>query len=251
MFTIITKSCGWIIILLKLCSMVTGQASELTRIFENCHKLSPEFDSCIKSGFNKLRPLFKTGITEYSIAPFDPHHAEYVEQRRGLTQGVGGYRLLLSDVSEFGWTNSLVTKYKTDWENNRFIYSQDFPEKSLTGLYDFKATLLGRDIHRKGTWNMTLYNYAQTTSVTRIGGPGGLLKVRVEIDRLGDLKMKISDLFDRNKGIEQAADFLINNMWRPGFPFLKPLINELVSTAFTDIFNESFRYFPVDNFIKD
>lgn len=49
---------------------------------------------------------------------------------------------------------------------------------------------------------------------------------------------------------EGAADFLINNVWQPGFPFLKPLINDLVSTAFTDIFNESFRYFPIDNFIK-
>lgn len=57
--------------------------------------------------------FFTTGITEYNIVPFDPHHAEFVEQRRGLTHGlVGGYRLLLSDVSEFGWTNSKVTKYK-------------------------------------------------------------------------------------------------------------------------------------------
>jgi len=245
---IVIKRSVLMLVLLSSCS----QASELSTIFESCHKSSPEFDSCIKNGFNELKPLFKSGIAAYNISPFDPHHAGYVEQRRGLPNGlVGGYRLLLSDVSEFGWTNSLVTKYKTDWENNKFIYSQDFPEKSLTGLYDFKASILGRNIHTKGAWNMTLYDYAQTTSVTRIGGPGGLLKVRVEIDKLGDLKMKISDLFNGRKGIEQTADFLINNMWRPGFPFLKPLINDLVSTAFTDIFNESFRYFPVDDFIKD
>lgn len=40
---------------------------------------------------------------------------------------------------------------------------------------------------------------SQTTSVTRVGGPGGLLKVRVEIDKLGDLKLKISDLFGGRK----------------------------------------------------
>lgn len=32
--------------------------------------------------------------------------------------------------------------------------------------------------------------------MTRVGGPGGILKVRVEIDKLGDLKLKISDLFN-------------------------------------------------------
>lgn len=119
-----------------------------------------------------------------------------------------------------------------------------------------------------------IYFFSQTTSVTRIGGPGGLLKVRVEIDKLGDLKLKISDLFGGRpvigkllsnfffaiqtfslllfcqKNIENTADFLINYMWQPGFPFVRPLINDLVSTAFTDIFNESFRHFPIDDYIK-
>lgn len=49
--------------------------------------------------------------------------------------------------------------HRTDPENNRFIYSQDFPEKSLNGHYDFKASVLGRNIHTKGEWNITLYEY--------------------------------------------------------------------------------------------
>lgn len=48
---------------------------------------------------------------------------------------------------------------------------------------------------------------------------------------------------------EKIGDFFINNMWQVGFPIVKPLINDLVSTAFTDIFNESFRYLQLDNFI--
>lgn len=48
---------------------------------------------------------------------------------------------------------------------------------------------------------------------------------------------------------EKIGDFFINNMWQLGFPFIKPLINDLVSTAFTDIFNESFRYLDLNNFI--
>lgn len=44
-----------------------------------------------------------------------------------------------------------------------------------------------------------IWDFRQTTSVTRVGGPGGVLKVRVEIDKLGDLKLKISDLFGGRK----------------------------------------------------
>lgn len=137
-----------------------------------------------------------------------------------------------------------------DWKNNAIIYSQQFPEKSLDGLYKFESRILGLPSHTSGNWSMTLYNYSQTTTVTRIGGPGGRLKVRVEIDKLGDLKLHITDLLGGRIVMESIADFLINNVWQPGFPFIKPLINDLVSTAFTDIFNESFRYFPIEKFIK-
>lgn len=61
MYKIVIINFGWIVILLKLCSTVTGQASELSTIFGSCRKSSPDFDSCIKNGFNELRPFFKTG----------------------------------------------------------------------------------------------------------------------------------------------------------------------------------------------
>lgn len=140
---------------------------------------------------------------------------------------------------------------RTDWENNRLLYSQDFPEKSLNGYYDFRASVFGRNMHTKGAWNITLYDYSQTTSVTRVGGPNSLIKVRIEIDRLGDMRLKIADAFNGKKVIESTADFLVNNLWQPGFPFVKPLINDLISSAFTDIFNESFRYLDLEEFVHD
>ncbi|KOB66657.1 Takeout/JHBP like protein, partial [Operophtera brumata] len=85
-----------------------------------------------------------------------------------------GYTLTLTDVYERGWTTSTVTKYKTDWDNQRIIYSQYFPEKWLEGNYEFK----------------------------------------------------------------------------PGFAVIRPLINELVSTAFTHIWSASFKDFPLERFIK-
>lgn len=81
-----------------------------------------------------------------------------------------------------------------NWKDNQIIYSQYFPEKSLDGRYDFKAKVLGQPMHTRGNWNLTLYDYSQTTYVTRVNGPGSLIKVRVEIDRIGDMKLTIGDL---------------------------------------------------------
>lgn len=137
-----------------------------------------------------------------------------------------------------------------DWANNTLSYSQDFPEKSLDGKYVFNSKILGQPIKRSGNWNITLYNYSQTTTIRRLGGPGSRLKVRVFVDKLGDMKLNIGDLFGGVTMIENIAGFFINNAWQPVFPLAKPLINDLVSTAFTDIFNESFRYFPIEKIIK-
>lgn len=50
--------------------------------------------------------------------------------------------------------------FRSDAINNRFTYSQDFPEKSLNGEYEFKMSVLGNTMHTHGVWNMTLYDYA-------------------------------------------------------------------------------------------
>lgn len=40
------------------------------------------------------------------------HRQSYVEQNRGNDRALGGYKLVLKDVSEYGWTQSWITKLK-------------------------------------------------------------------------------------------------------------------------------------------
>lgn len=224
---------SFVTICLVISLVQTQTAEDVAALFSNCQTSRSDLDICIKRAFNDLRPYFKTGIPELNIAPFDPHRSPFVEQRRGDRRGLGGYRLVLTNVSEYGWTNSEVTKYKTDKEHNRIVYSQYFPEKSLDGNYMFRG-VVGKPVQTQGTWNLTLYKYSQTTSVTRIGGPGGLLKVRVEIDKIGDLSLHITDFLGGKKILgefeknvfheilskitllfsESIGDFIINSMWQ-------------------------------------
>lgn len=99
------------------------------------------------------------GVPDYHISPLDPHHASFIELRRGDQNGLGGFKLILRNVSEYGWSRSEVTKYHSDFDQQRIIYSQYFPEKSLEGWYEFSGKLVGTLIKRSGFWNMTLYDY--------------------------------------------------------------------------------------------
>lgn len=40
---------------------IAGQKDDVIQIFQNCHKRSPDFDSCVKRAFNDLIVFFKTG----------------------------------------------------------------------------------------------------------------------------------------------------------------------------------------------
>ncbi|XP_050665600.1 uncharacterized protein LOC126965872 [Leptidea sinapis] len=219
---------------------------EIKKIFSSCKKRSSDFDGCVKRAFNKLRPFFKKGIPEMGVAPFDPHFAPEVKQTRSIA-GMG-YTLTLKNVYERGWTQSTVTKYKTDWENQRIIYSQYFPEKTLEGDYEFKGGAFGLDVLRGGHWNLTLRDYSQTTRIKRNGSG---VDVHVEIDHIGDMDIHISNLLRGRSIMESVLDRIINATWKPGFAVIRPLINDLVSTAFTDLWSKSFKDFPVDAFIQD
>ncbi|XP_048005106.1 uncharacterized protein LOC125240945 [Leguminivora glycinivorella] len=220
---------------------------DVENIFSKCKKHSAEFDDCMKQALNDLRPYFKRGIPEIGVAPFDPHTAKEVKQTRTILGII--YTIILRDVYEYGWTQSTVTKFKTNWANTSIIYSQYFPEKYLEGRYEFMigASGLAMARTRSGHWNLTLRAYAQTTRVAR---RGEAVRVRVEIDRIGDMNLHITNLFS-GTGLEQLVDGVINTFWKPGFGLVKPMINDLVSSAFTNIWSESFKLVNVQNLIKN
>ncbi|XP_028174816.1 circadian clock-controlled protein [Ostrinia furnacalis] len=244
------KKYAFSVSVLLLCGLQTSwtenEAAAIERIFSACKKKTPEFDVCMKRAFNKLRPYFKVGIPEMGVAPFDPHFAREVKQTRTIS-GMG-FTLTLRDVYEKGWITSTVTKYKTDWDNERIIYSQYFPEKWLNGDYEFKGDAFGLGVIRTGRWNLTLRDYSQTTRIKRSGAG---VDVHVEVDHIGDMEIHVGNLLRGNGILERMLDRVINATWKPGFAVIRPLINDLVSTAFTDIWSHSFKNFPLDQFIKD
>ncbi|XP_034661186.1 uncharacterized protein LOC117896797 [Drosophila subobscura] len=223
--------------------------SDLQRSLGPCHMQSSDFDKCIQQALNDLQKYYKTGIPAYHVKPFEPQHSDYVELRRGFAaQGIGNFYLVLRNVFDRGWSNSKVTRFQAHLAEQRITFSQHFPEKTLEGQYEFTASVLGTQIQRQGPWNLTLRDYSQTTDIVRVAGPGSLLKVHVEIDGIGGMEIHAGNLL--GPSINPLADTIVNSLWQLGLPFLKPMLSELVSSAFTDIFNESFRNFPLAKFLS-
>ncbi|KAI4499770.1 hypothetical protein M0802_005026 [Mischocyttarus mexicanus] len=214
--------------------------------FKNCHPNVAGFDVCIREALNAVRPYFKTGVPEYNVEPFDPFFAKEITVKRGVTSF--GFILTLRNVSESGWANSKVTKFVSDLPNSKIVYTQSFPKKLLFGDYEFDGGLFGKSIRNKGSFSMTLYDLIQTTTITK--PLGQKINVNINVQIIKDMELHITNLLHGREGLENILDKIINGAWQPGFILARGIINELVSTAFTEIFDKSFRNFPFDKIIK-
>ncbi|KAF5283928.1 hypothetical protein FQR65_LT13689 [Abscondita terminalis] len=217
---------------------------------------TPTFDQCLRTALNEIRPMFKKGLPEYGVEPFDPFFQKNLTLKRGGANM--NFVLTLTNIYESGWTRSKITNLKTDFPTNKMQYSQTFPDKYLNGEYQMAGNMLGTKINNSGLWNLTLINYAQTTTITRAPRKteNGTfvydtpIKVDIKYDTTGDMKLYINNLAPGRGLLDNMINGIINNSWRLGIVFVQPFIDELVSTAFTEIFNRNFQNFPFTEIIQ-
>ncbi|XP_028046318.2 circadian clock-controlled protein daywake [Monomorium pharaonis] len=235
-----------LIVLLFVLIWRSSVAIEFEDHFRNCHPNVSGFDVCVREGLNAIRPYFKTGLPKYNVLPFDPFFAKEITAKRGIPNF--GFTLTLRNVTETGWSLSKVTKFVSDLANYKVTYTQSFPEKFLTGNYEFKGTCFSSSISNRGKFTLALYDLIQTTVITKV--PGQKLRANMDVQVISDLKLHITNLLFGKQFLENILDKIINNTWQSSFVLTKGLINELVSTAFTDIFDYDFRNFPFEQIFK-
>ncbi|XP_050432831.1 uncharacterized protein LOC126840885 [Adelges cooleyi] len=217
-----------------------GGAAEFRKHFSQCKTRTNEFDDCIRNAINGVRSYFPTGVPELGIPPFDPFFA--AEVRQSQRAGLLGYRLSIFNVTESGWRLSEIRKVKTNFNTNSMKLTHYFPEKYLEGYYEVESTLLRPGVTTVGQFNMTLYDYIQTMTISKPKN-SDKIKVAVELLEIGNMSLHISNLLRGRVIMENVLDRIINASWRVGLPVVKPIINDLVAVAFTKIWNDAFNNF--------
>ncbi|XP_070162061.1 uncharacterized protein Jhbp16 [Polyergus mexicanus] len=233
-------------LLIALVLYVSSTAVEFENNFKNCHPDKLGFDACVREGLNTIRPYFKTGLPKYNVLPFDPFFAKEITATRGVSNF--GFTLTLRNVTETGWSISKVTKFISELRNYKIVYTQSFPKKMLNGNYEFKGALFSSTMTNKGKFTLALYDLIQTTTVTKL--PGQKVRAQMDVESIRDLELHVTNLLFGKKYLENILDKIINNTWQPSFVITRHLINELVSSAFTEIFDNSFRNFPFEQIFK-
>ncbi|XP_050309449.1 uncharacterized protein LOC126745585 isoform X2 [Anthonomus grandis grandis] len=204
-----------------------------------------------------MRPFFQYGLPQYGVEPFDPFYANEIHQKR--SGPFFNYKLVLRNVTEAGWTDSQVTNFRSEFPKNQIKVTQIFPDKRLNGYYEIDGTFLGQKVKNSGAWDLKLFDYSQTLTVSRkpqkdLDGEymrRPPIKVKCNIQTCKKLELHIGNLAGGRTIVENMLDWIINTAWQPGFVIMAPLINDLVGTAFSDIFNKDFQYFPFESIFHE
>ncbi|KAJ8976659.1 hypothetical protein NQ317_004677, partial [Molorchus minor] len=164
--------------------------------FSRCDLTSTDIDICLKDAFNDMRSFFKEarsnvglytmyfysylGLPEYGVGSFDPFYIDEIVQRRRFP--FARYKLTLKNVTESGWTTSLVTGVRnlgiSFFVHTLDLLGQTFPImkstslsfsriKRLDGWYEIEGTFFGQEVHNRGSWNLSLFDYSQTLTISR------------------------------------------------------------------------------------
>lgn len=98
---------------------------------------------------------------------------------------------------------SALMYFRSDLDKNYIQFIHFFPDKRLSGQYEINGNFLGTKINNKGSWNLALFDYIQTMTVSRKPRNDEYgrkvydtpLKVSVNLQSCKNLELHISHLF--------------------------------------------------------
>ncbi|KAI5718315.1 hypothetical protein M8J77_019400 [Diaphorina citri] len=219
-----------------------SSSSDFAQLFSKCVRGTPEFDHCIKDAINNARAFYTTGVPELNLPPIDPWNLDEVEQYRS------SYEIKLTNIQESSWAKATIYKFKSSLKPGGYVqFTQFAPITSLEGEY----RALGKKAKgfSEGRFNFTLHDMHRTILITRNKLSPEKLKVKHSIHEIGNAKIYISNLADGRVERENFDNLVINSFWKFGFPLVRPLVEELLDSAYSKKYTEIFANFNWDSLL--
>uniref|UniRef100_T1HEQ9 Uncharacterized protein n=1 Tax=Rhodnius prolixus TaxID=13249 RepID=T1HEQ9_RHOPR len=190
-----------------------------------------EFDGTVMTGNMKNK-----GTWNMTLLSLHEDHQQSTRRQKGTNQ------------QENGLGQDLKRKISETHQICKIIWARDPCKESLNYNQNGVLDQPHRTVQIGAVNGYLLYDYVQTTTLTRPNNSKDI-KVRIEVQQIGNMDLHISNLLRGRTVMENMLDRMINASWRPGFAVIRPLINDIVSTAFTEIFNKNFKDLDVNNII--
>ncbi|KAI5693967.1 protein takeout-like [Diaphorina citri] len=235
--------------LVLLISIVDSTKTKLPDYISKCPEKDPNLEKCVLSLIEKIRPHLATGIPELGVPAMEPLVIPEVHFSRGnMFKAVG------KNVNVYGGTNFKVRDIKLDMQKNVFLLTIFLPKITFDADYDVNAQIIV-PIKGRGPMNgnATKINADALLKGKRYKKEGEtyLKFINLDLDiNIGDYNMRLRNLFNGNKALNDNVNFIINDNKEELKKSLKPLVQEVISKLILDLVNSIFNNFSLEDVLS-
>lgn len=231
------------------------QDVKLPSYIDVCYRNDPKVAECIKHVIEKLVPIFKSGSTDFELAPLDP--LEFVDLVFKYESSVLGGALTIPKVILEGIKDVKVLKVRPNVNNPSKLaveFDVFFPQITTYANYTLKGNVLTANVDIGGRLDIQYVNITVTYRLDADVKPKNkvnylMLKSfrwRFFGDSIEQLNLLNDNVVEGKPVLNGVVRGLIRNAWRPLMNQMLPAILARTDISLTQMFKKFFTKFPYD-----
>lgn len=221
---------------------------------KTCFKKDPEFEDCSKEAVQNLFNALGPGLPEIDIPTLEPLHIPKIRILQG--DGPVNVNAALDDVVITGFGKTEVLLSQVDGKTYDFYTRVRVPKLRIEGTYDLRGKILliplvGRGLCWFEPTNMTIdivsdVKLYEKDNFLFFNVTGAHVKYNI-----GGLKLRMNNLFDGIKSLEDSTNSYLNANWRPVSESLRPILSKTIEDILLEFMQQLFHNLPANYMIGD
>ncbi|KAI8422678.1 hypothetical protein MSG28_006449 [Choristoneura fumiferana] len=221
---------------------------------KTCFKSDPEFDDCSRQAVQQLFNALGPGLPEIGMAPLDPLNIPKIRILQG--EGPVNVNAALDNVTVTGFGQTDVLLSQVDAKTYDFYTRVRVPKMRIEGTYDLKGKILliplvGRGLCWFEPTNMTIDIVSDVKTYDRDGFVFFNVTAAHVKYNIGGMKLRMNNLFDGIKSLEDSTNSYLNANWRPVSESLRPILTKTIEDILLDFMQQLFNNLPGNFMIGD
>ncbi|XP_072938877.1 circadian clock-controlled protein daywake-like [Epargyreus clarus] len=221
---------------------------------KTCLKSDPEFDDCSKQAVQQLFDALGPGLPEIDLPALDPLNIPKIRILQG--DGPVNVNAALDNVIVTGFGHTQVLQSQVDTKTYDFYTKVHVPKIRIEGTYDLKGKILliplvGRGVCWFEPRNMTI----DIVSDVKLYDKDGFVFFNVTAAHvkyaIGGLKLRMNNLFDGIKSLEDSTNEYLNANWRPVSESLRPILTKTIEDILLGFMQQIFHNLPANFMVGD
>uniref|UniRef100_A0A1A9ZSQ6 Protein takeout n=1 Tax=Glossina pallidipes TaxID=7398 RepID=A0A1A9ZSQ6_GLOPL len=222
-----------------------------------CRRDDPGFEKCFSSNFDALFREYKDGIPgSKAVKSLDPLPVKRVT----IAQDGKGPVSLNAELTNILISGGSKTQTKkADWREKEETLNLLFfaPQLKVQSDYKVDGRILSLPLNGHGKLNFVVDKIAMAIKIKyKLRKEHGftfsdVVEFHLDIKEIGGFNIKLENLFNGQKDLEDAANMTFNENWRDLYEALKPAIRQACEALLANRVKAVFKFIPASYFIEN